>query len=129
MSGERMALETQGLANLFKDELMLSIELQFLWGVFHEFVREYPCLPANSFVRIQIHLIQRLMNVHGYCFEAARDEAIAIDGLYNKGDELFDAVSDLGKEAFHNPQNRYLPVVVKSLQKVARVPMRTDREK
>jgi len=115
MSGERMALEDQGLATLFEDKTMLSIELQFLWGVFHELVQEYPSLPVDGFDRIKLHIIERLMNTYGYTFEAARDEAITLAGLYNKADELFDAISDLGKIKFHSPQSCYLPIVVKSL--------------
>lgn len=115
MADERAALDIEGLADLFNDKMMLSIELQFLWGIFHEFVQEYRDLPTNGFDRIKLHLIQRLMDSHGYSFEAARDEAISVEDLYNKADEIFDAVSRCGKEAFHDARPGRLAVVVKAL--------------
>lgn len=115
MAGEMAALDTEGLADLFNDKMMLSIELQFLWGIFHEFVQEYRNLPTNGFDRIKLHLIERLMDTHGYSFDAARDEANLLEDLYNKADEIFDAVSQCGKEAFHDARPGQLAVVVKTL--------------
>ena len=66
MERERAVFNAEGLGELFDDTTMLSIELQFLWGAFHELVQEYPILTTNGFDRIKAHLILRLMNVHGY---------------------------------------------------------------
>lgn len=116
MERERAALDAEGVGNLFDDEIMLDIELQFLWGVFRELVQEYPGLPTNGFDRVKLHLIMRLMDAHGYSFEAARDEAISVEGLYNKADELFDALAGLGQKTFHDGQSGRLLTVAKVLQ-------------
>ena len=75
---------------------MLSIEMQLLWGVFHEFVQEYPEMPTNGFERIQIHLMERLMRVHSYSLQDARDFVISVHNLYNENEGLFATTSELG---------------------------------
>lgn len=115
MARESAALYEDGLGGLLDDRLMLSIEMQFLWGVFHELVQEYPHLPTNGFVRIKLHLIRYLMDARGYSFEHARDEANVIDGLYNEANEYFDTISSYGKDAFHNPAPGHLSAIVLSV--------------
>ena len=115
MAQERKALDTEGLADLIDDRTMLSIELQFLWGLFHEFVQEYPELPTSGFDRIKLHLIGRLVHAHSYSLWAARDEANAVEDLYNKADELFEAISGLGKQAYRDARPGHLCTVVKVL--------------
>lgn len=115
MERERAALDAEGVGDLCDDKIMLSIELQFLWGVFRELVQEYPDLPTNGFDRVKLHLIMRLMDAHGYSFETARDEAISVEELYNEADELFDQLASLGQKTFHDSCPGRLLAVVKTL--------------
>ena len=116
MENERAALIAEGLDGLFDATAMLGIELQFLWGVFHEFVQEYRQLPTNGFDRIKLHLIEHLIRVHGYTLEHARDEVKCLEGMYNEGDNLFEAISKLGIATYHDNKPGRLCVVVKTLQ-------------
>lgn len=115
MRSEMTMLEADGLAHLFSEEMMRSIEFQFLWGVFHEFVQEYPDLPTNGFDRIKLHLISRLMDAHGQSFEAARHYANSVERLYNEADELFDAMADAGKNAYRDGRPGRLSAIVRAL--------------
>ena len=49
MERETAALDVEGIRSFVDNQAMLSIELQFLWGVFRELVQEYPDLPTNGF--------------------------------------------------------------------------------
>ena len=114
MEREKAVLYAEGIG--LNDKLMLSIELQFLWGVFRELVQEYPDLPTNGLDRVKLHLIMRLVDVHGYSFEAARDEAIGVGEQYNKADGIFDALASFGQKAFHDGHPGHLLKVAKVFQ-------------
>lgn len=114
MEREKALLDAEGMD--VNDKVMLSIELQFLWGVFRELVQEYPDLPTHGLDRVKLHLIMRLVDAHGYSFEAARNEAISVGNLYNEADTLFDALASLGQKAFHDGRPGHLLKVAKVLQ-------------
>ncbi|MDV2966016.1 hypothetical protein RZ532_08525 [Nitratireductor aquimarinus] len=95
-----------------KGELfILSIEIQFLWGLFHEYVASNP-MPLNGFDRITLHLTNWLIEKHGYSFPQARDEAVATQNLYNLDDGLFTSISDCGKQAFRDGTTDKLTLIV-----------------
>ncbi|WP_095091007.1 hypothetical protein [Mesorhizobium sophorae] len=77
-------------------------ELQFLWGFFHEYVQTEK-FATNGFSRILVHIIHRLIHKHGLSLAHARDAALELEDLYNKADSNFEAISELGKKAFHDP--------------------------
>lgn len=104
MSQERHVLRANKLDDLFTDQTMLSIELQFLWGVFREVASKYPELPTDWYNRTKIHLIHYLVNSREFSFDDARDAANSIDPLWNEDDKLFAAISDLGKQAYWGDQ-------------------------
>ncbi|MDP3262451.1 MAG: hypothetical protein U1E06_07880 [Tabrizicola sp.] len=80
--------------------ILLSFELQFLWGVFHEFVQTKP-LPTNGYDRILLHTIDWLVNERGYGFEEARHRVLATQSLFNEADPLFDLIAQSGKAFYH----------------------------
>lgn len=104
MNEERHVLRTNKLDDLFNDRTMLSIELQFLWGVFREVASKYPELPTDWYDRVKIHLIHYLVNSREFSFDDARDAANSIDHLWNEDDKLFAAIADLGKQAYLGDQ-------------------------
>jgi hypothetical protein len=79
---------------------LLYVERQFLWGLFHEFVHEYPT-SVNSYDRIKVLLIHWLVTTRERSLERARDEANAVEDLFNRDDKLFGIVSEYGKDAYH----------------------------
>lgn len=60
MDAEFDVLQREAPVDVLDKDLMLSIELQFLWGFFHEFVHEYPNFPTSGYDRAKLHLIERL---------------------------------------------------------------------
>lgn len=99
---------------------ILSIEIQFLWGFFHEYVQTYKA-PANGYDRILIHLIERLTGVHGFKFSDAVEFVHNIQDLYNKDDPFFSDISDLGKLAYHDGGDHYYTYIIKLIQALAHV--------
>jgi hypothetical protein len=84
----------------FKEEVIFSLEIQFLWGVFYELVANGPSFPTNGYDRLLGHLIYFLVSERNKTFEEARDLALSIQSLYNEADPLFDAVQEMGRVAY-----------------------------
>ncbi|HZP09749.1 hypothetical protein [Methyloceanibacter sp.] len=93
---------------------LLYVERQFLWGLFHEFVHEYPT-PVNSYDRIKVLLINWLMKTRERSLEQARDEANAVEDLFNRDDTLFGIVSQFGKDAYYGKHSNGIAKVLKAL--------------
>lgn len=88
-----------------------SVELQFLWGVHHEFVQTKP-LPTNGYDRILVHLIDWLVNGRGQTFENARQRALATQRLFNEADPVFDMIANSGKTYFHGHEITEFSVIL-----------------
>ena len=99
-------------------KLLIDAELPFLWGVFCELVQEYPNHTINGFDRVQAHLLIRLMDAHGYSFEAARDKASNVNDRYNQAEELFDELASLGQKTFHDGRPGRLQAFVTTLNEL-----------
>lgn len=93
---------------------LLYVERQFLWGLFHEFVHEYPT-PVNSYDRIKLQLINWLMTARGHSLERARDEANAVEDLFNRDDKMFGIISQFGKDAYYGKHSNGTAKVLKAL--------------
>ena len=98
------------------DKLLISFELQFLWGFFHEVVAEVT-LPTNGYDRIKLHLIDWLVSARGYEISAAVREANVIEGLFNEDEPIFGSISGLGRRSHTVPQEDALLIVVRALMK------------
>lgn len=101
---------------------LLTAEMWFLWGVFHEFVQEYPDLPTNGFDRIKLHLAAHLQDTRQIALEEAIDAANAVEATFNRANPLFDAVAAVGKEAFHDETPGYFAQAVVMMRDGGRPP-------
>lgn len=72
-------------------------------------------LPTNGFDRIKLHLLHRLISVHGYDVADAASETNAVEDLYNSADPLFEAEAALGKESFTAPVDAAMVIAFRVL--------------
>lgn len=112
---QKRALSEANLGFAFSDELILSIELQFLWGFFHEHVIRFD-LPTNGFDRIKLHLLGYMIQTHQFSLARARNETNAIEQLFNADDVIFNAISKLGGKAYPDLGDMAFVAVVQALR-------------
>jgi hypothetical protein len=114
---QRMALNAawDTLGFRFKEDMIFSIELQFLWGVFYEVVANGPTFPTNGYDRILLHIISYLTREHDKTLEQARDHALGVQALFNEADSLFDAIEQRGRLAYKNGGDRHFIDIVLAL--------------
>lgn len=98
----------------FDEDAVLYVEKQYLGGLFHELVQEYPT-PVNSYDRIKVLIIYYLTKVRGRSFEQARDEANSVEDLFNRDDHLFGIISDFGKAAYRGDHSNGVATVLQAL--------------
>jgi hypothetical protein len=94
--------------------MLLSFELQFLWGFFHEYVQTTN-LPVNGYDRIKLHLVERLIDDHGYDIKRATAEANSVEDLFNSGEPLFTAIAELGQRSHTAPFNKSMTVAYRAM--------------
>jgi hypothetical protein len=111
----------------FRNDLLLSLELQFLWGVFCELVRKGPSFPTNGYDRVVLHLIYYLQREHGFPFEYAKRMVLSVQGLYNSADEVFDAVAGRGRTAYRDGGDHHFADIVLAFHKHGAGPDAYDR--
>ena len=109
------AWETLGFR--FNEPVIFSIELQFLWGVFHEAVASGPAFPTNGYDRILLHIISYLMRERAMTLEQARGHALGVKSLFNEADSLFDAIEQRGRLAYQNGGDRHFVDIVLALHR------------
>lgn len=99
---QRAALESvwDSLGYRFKEEMIFSLELQFLWGIFYKVVANGPAFPTNGFDRLVMHIIYFLVAERRKTFDEARDLALSIQDLYNADDPVFEAIQGMGQVAY-----------------------------
>lgn len=97
-------------------DFVLQIELQFLWGFFHEYVKTRR-FPTNGFDRISLHLIHHLIHFQNLTLDDSRQRVSEIDRAYNSADRLFEAISELGKRRFHGDESVSILMCVQALRK------------
>jgi len=107
-------------------KLVLSFELQFLWGFFHEFVQTEE-FPTNGYDRIKLHLLHRLVRVHGYELKEATAEANAVEDLFNEDDPLFREISRLGMLSFHAPVDEAMVLILRAIDETGWKDAKDDR--
>ena len=116
---QRAALEaardTLGLT--VHDVPIVSIEVQFLWGVYYELVADGPTLPTNGYDRIVLHIISYLMDEKRASLEQAREIALGVQGLFNEEDRLFDIIQQGGRRAYREGDDQVFIDVVRALNR------------
>lgn len=117
VSRQRAALDDawDTLSFRFTEAMIFSIELQFLWGVFHEVVANGPNFPTNGYDRILLHIISFLTRERRMTLEEARDHALGVQSLFNEADSLFDAVEQRGRLAYRHGGDRHFIDIVLAL--------------
>ena len=79
--------------------ILLSLELQYLFGYFEEYSKgyKYPTTPED---RTLVHIIDWLMHYRKYDLDDARGEVFSLRELKNEGDTLFESIAKRGREAY-----------------------------
>jgi hypothetical protein len=116
---QRIALERawDTLGFRFTEEVVLSLEIQFLWGVFREVIRNAPALPTNGHERIRLHLMAFLMKARGKTMESAGLHARGAQALLDEADILFGAIEQKGRLAYRDGGDQHLVDIVLAVHK------------
>ncbi|MCC8951113.1 hypothetical protein H8A97_40195 [Bradyrhizobium sp. Arg62] len=99
----------------FIDETLRWIELQFLWGIFHEAIANGPTFPTNGYDRIVLCLIDFLINERGLDMPDAKATALQINKMFNEADCLFDSIEARGRSAYRTGSHRHFVDIVLAL--------------
>jgi len=95
-------LNSKVAAALADDKWRFSLEVQFVWGVMRSYASDerFSSLPTSESQRATLMLIRYLIDYKGMEFDEARNEAQAIDHLWNSGDPLFEQLQEIGEGFF-----------------------------
>ncbi|MGY4629111.1 hypothetical protein [Bradyrhizobium sp. USDA 4486] len=99
------------------EEVVLSMELQFLWGVFHEVIANGPDLPTNGYDRILLCIMLFLHEERGMSLDRARLFAMSAQTMFNQEDEVFEAIAHRGRLAFRHGSDQHYVEIVMALRK------------
>jgi hypothetical protein len=83
-------------------------------GFFHEYVQTKD-LPVNGYDRIKLHLVERLVAVHGYDVTRAATEANRVEDLFNSDEPLFGAIAELGQRSHRAPFPQSMVVAYRAM--------------
>jgi hypothetical protein len=108
-----LAWDTLGFR--FQEDMLLSLELQFLWGIFCELVSDGPSFPTNGYDRVLSLLMFYLHEERGFPLDYARVMALGTQKLFNSADELFDGIAKHGRAAYRNGGDQHFVNIVLAL--------------
>src|SRR3546814_792885 len=111
---ERTALEARCFDFALSDNTMLSLEAQYLFGVFLELAEDYD-LPAGLVDRAELHLTDHLVSTRDMDPEMARAYAHGIEDLYRDDDASCRALVEHGRNAYRSGEIGRLGEIVKAL--------------
>lgn len=84
-------------------KLVLSIELQVLWGLFSEHEKGFDA-PTNGYDRVMLSLIGWMCERYDYSWADALNEVKKAEYLYNNANPLFDVLAMEGRKAYRSPR-------------------------
>jgi hypothetical protein len=121
---QRAALEaaSDDLGFRLNGEMLLSIELNFLWGVFSNLVADGPALPTNGFDRVVLHIAHYLVREHGVELGEAIANAKRVEGLYNEAELVFEAISSRGRDAYRDGTDHHFVQIALALHRSGLAP-------
>jgi len=124
VAADALAREMDGLEELWpqlgyrlNDQVLLQIELPFLWGIFHEAVANSPSLPTNGYDRVTILVIAYLMKHRGMSLDKARAQALEADTRYQQAEPLFEVLQERGRRVYRDRSVGHLADAVVALEK------------